>query len=58
MFKRLVKSKVFWASIGGIFVAIGTMVSGEQSVSAGLMQIFGLLLAIFFRDTFAKIAEK
>ncbi|MHA1305590.1 MAG: hypothetical protein ACTSPI_17960 [Candidatus Heimdallarchaeaceae archaeon] len=58
MFKRLIKSKVFWASIGGICVAIGTMIAGEQSVSAGLMQIFGLLLAIFFRDTAAKMMEK
>ena len=58
MFKRLLKSKVFWASIGGIFVAIGTMVSGEQSLSTGLMQIFGLLLAIFFRDTVAKTTGK
>ena len=57
MFKRLIKSKVFWTSIGGIFIAIGTMVAGEQSVSAGLMQIFGLLLAIFFRDTFAKMGK-
>ena len=57
MFKRLIKSKVFWTSIGGIFVAIGTMIAGEQTVSAGLMEIFGLLLAIFFRDTFAKMEK-
>jgi len=57
MFKRLAKSKVFWTSVGGICIAIGTLVSGEQSLSAGLMQIFGLLLAIFFRDTIAKAGK-
>lgn len=57
MFKRLFKSKVFWASIGGIFIAIGAMVSGGQSVTAGLMEIVSLLLAIFFRDTAAKMSK-
>ena len=56
MFKRLVKSKVFWTSVGGIFTVIGVMVAGEQTLAAGLMEIFGLLLAIFFRDTLAKMS--
>ena len=55
MFKRLVKSKVFLASVGGIFVVIGTMVAGEQAVGVGLTEIIGLVLAMFFRDTLAKI---
>ncbi len=55
MFKRLIKSKVFWTSVGGIFVAIGTMVVGEVTVAQGLVAIFGALIVIFFRDTIAKI---
>ncbi len=55
MFKRLVKSKVFWTSLGGILIVIGTLVAGEQSVGTGLAEIFGLAIIIFFRDTLAKI---
>ena len=55
MFRRLIKSKVFWVSVGGVFVAIGTMVAGEISVTAGILIIFESLLAMFFRDTLAKI---
>ena len=54
MFKRLLKSKVFWVSVGGIFIAVGTMVSGDQSVQAGVLEIGALLITIFFRDTIAK----
>lgn len=49
--KRLIKSKIFWASVVGIFGIIGTMVAGEQTVMLGLGEIFGLILIIFFRDT-------
>ena len=53
--KRLIKTKVFWASLGGIFVVIGTLIAGEQTVAVGLMEIVGLIVAMFFRDTIAKI---
>ena len=55
MFKRLIKSKVFWACVVGILTIIGTMISGDQSIQAGLGEIFALILTIFFRDTLAKI---
>ena len=55
MFRRLIKSKVFWTSLGGIFVVIGTLIAGEQAVGVGLGEIFGLVMLIFFRDTLAKI---
>ena len=55
MFKRLVKSKVFWTSLGGILIIIGTMIAGEQTVGIALGEIFTLVLVIFFRDTIAKI---
>lgn len=54
MFRRLIKSKVFWTSVGGILVVIGTMVSGDQEIGKGLAEIFGLAIIIFFRDTLAK----
>ncbi len=55
MFKRLIKSKVFWTSLGGILVIIGTLIAGEQTVGVGLGEIFGLVMIIFFRDTLEKI---
>lgn len=54
MFRRLIKSKVFWGSIAGILTVIGTLVAGEQEIGRGLAEIFVLLMAIFFRDTMAK----
>lgn len=55
MFRRLIKSKVFWGCVVGILTIIGTMISGDQTVQAGLAEIFALVLTIFFRDTLAKI---
>ena len=55
MFKRLIKTKVFWASVGGIFISIGTMVAGEVTIAQGLLLIVGSRLAMFFRNTVAKV---
>ena len=53
--KRLIKTKTFWASLGGILVVIGTLVVGEQSLSVGLGEIFAFIVAMFFRDAIAKV---
>ena len=57
MFKRLFKTKTFWVSIGGILTVVGSMVGGVQTLEAGLLEIFALVLAITFRDALAKKDE-
>ena len=53
-FKRTIKSKTFWVSLSGICATISTMVIGELSIAQGIVIIFGMLIAIAFRDTVAK----
>ena len=53
MFKRLIKTKTFWVSLGGILTVVGSMVGDVQTVQAGLLEIMALVLAITFRDALA-----
>jgi len=58
MFKRLIGSKTFWGSLAGICTEVGLLVSGEVTLQVGLPIIFGFLIAMFIRDTVAKVASK
>jgi hypothetical protein len=53
--KGLLKTKTFWASLAGIFTAIGGYVSGEVSLSTMLVVAVGFLVAMFVRDAIAKM---
>jgi hypothetical protein len=52
--KGLLKTKTFWASLAGIFGAIGGYVAGEVNLSTMLIMAVGFLVAMFIRDSIVK----
>lgn len=48
--KNLIKTKTFWAGIGGILAAVGGVVTGEASAAQAIQTGVISLMGIFLRD--------
>lgn len=57
MWTRLKFSRTFWTGVGGILMAVGAVLSGEMTWPEAAPLIVIGLMAIFGRDSVAKLGK-
>ena len=58
MFKRLLKTKTFWAAIAAIVAATERVMTGQSTLAEGLQIAIPALMALLLRDGIAKSATQ
>jgi|GEM_PF-1314349 len=54
MFKRIIKTKTFWAAMTAIVASLEQVVTGQMNVVEGVQLVLPAVLALFLRDGMAK----
>lgn len=58
MFKRLLKTKTFWAALAALVTAAERVATGSSTLTEGLQLAIPALMALLLRDGIAKAEAK